>query len=253
MRLEGPRIVGVSSRELNRLKALYRKWIKGAPKIWVPPRRKLSSEEAKQYTGLQVETAEIDLDPLLGAIDSKLRSFSMEFANAGRSQPQGPRELNITVSKGISLAKSVDALVQLEVVRKGWPEIIRSVRAASTHRETVLFTAMAIASINYPVLITGEPGGGKTTLLRRLSQMIARTSSQLPLLIPLVRIPQPTARALIGECLFTLSNLGGYRMEEEEFVDALDHADFVSCLTAWMKQDGSGKVIFGNPEIFTKT
>jgi len=56
--------------------------------------------------------------------------------------------------------------------------------------------------------------------------MIARTSqAQLPIFIPLVRVREPTARALINECRFILSNLG-YDMSGQEFLDRLHLGGF---------------------------
>jgi energy-coupling factor transporter ATP-binding protein EcfA2 len=252
MRAEGPRITVAPSKQLIRLRSLYRKWVRGAPKIWVPPRRRLSGKEMQQYVGLQGEIAEIDLEPLLEAIDSKLRSYSIELANLSRAQSQDTRDLNRTIAKGITLAKSVDNLVQLEMVRESWPEIIRSARASSAHRETALFTATIIASINHSVLITGEPGAGKTTLLRRLSQMIARASqAQLPLLVPLVRISEPTAKALIEECLFTLSNLG-YGTDKIEFMEALEQGKFRLLFDGLDEAGSAAEELFALIKIFSK-
>jgi energy-coupling factor transporter ATP-binding protein EcfA2 len=246
----GAKIIGVASDELKIIRRLYKKWIRGFPKIWVPPRRKLSGEERKPLGAQGVTIAEIDLDPLLEAIDSKLEAYSVELANAGRSRDTA--ELNRTIAKGVSLASSVDVLTQLKVVRDNWPDLIRSARASSAHRETVLFDATAIVAIDHPILVTGEPGGGKTTLLRRLSQIIARTSgSQLPLLIPLVRLPQPTSKALVLECLFTLSNLD-LKMNEQEFLTALSQGRFRLLLDGLDEAGSAAERLFSVIQKFSK-
>ena len=241
--VRGSRIISATTDELDPLRSFFTSWLKGHPRIWAPPKRKMTEEEELRHDGTRSELVEVDLDPLLEAMNSKLKLYSVELANAGRALDA--KELNRVIVKGIELARTVNSLLQLKVVRENWSDLISSMRALNSHHETALIPATLVANIEHPVLVTGEPGGGKTTLLRRLSQIIARTStSQLPLLIPLVRLERPSeevlrredpgkeepgredlVKGLIKECLFTLSNLG-YEMDEKTFLAFADEGKF---------------------------
>lgn len=234
----GSKITSATGSEVKELESLFRRLIKGPPKIWNPPKRALTAEESHRYANvLRSALIEVDLEPLLKAINSRLESYSIELAGAVRARD--PKDLNRVIAKGIDLAKIIDSLLELEVVRLNWPELVRSARASSSHHGKMLFPATAVVDIEYPILITAEPGGGKTTLLRRLSQLIARTSkSQLPLLIPLVRIDEPTEECLVMECLYTLANLG-YELDEGAFLRSLDEGKFRLLLDG-LDEAGSG-------------
>jgi len=228
-RESGPKIVPVTISELKMLRNCFDKWTRRQPRIWDPPQKKLSTKRREELLDVHgrrksLRLVEIDLDPLIDSIRSKVSAYMTELPKLAKALPEG--ELNRIAKKGILLSKQLGILTNLTVIREYWPVLVRPTRADTIDLTTPLIPSSSLEKIQYPVFITGEPGSGKTTLLRRLSQNVARSSrTALPILVYLVRIKEATENALIEECRFELAKFG-YRISKLDFLAGVDSGKY---------------------------
>lgn len=134
-------------------------------------------------------------------------------------------ECTVIARKGIELSHDFVALKRVEVVRAHWPDF-----ADTTGSEAVVpakrLTSTAILRINLCTFVTGAPGAGKTTLMRRLSQRLATMSiGQLPILIYLADLKGVTDYDVVAYALRQL-NSQGYRVSEERLRAELNDGNY---------------------------
>lgn len=222
--------VWISHDELATLNNLTEKWAGQQLKKWSPSKGENSladddvTEEEMKRGGLK--QIEVDIWPVFRAIRDVVLGFVTSFRKA-RLTGLNETALNHMIAEGAKTSASVSELLSLGVIRRHWPKLTRRSRAEESKPQKGLsLPAISLALVDHPLLITGAPGSGKTTLLRRLAQEISRMAgSVLPILVPLIRIDQPSEQRILEVCRDTLEAYG-YKLTRKDFLAGLDSGKF---------------------------
>lgn len=175
----------------------------------------------------QLKVFEFDSDALLRTIRNELRMYVHDLSRLA-TQDLAERECTAIIRRGIQLAGKISNTKAVTHLRNLWWAEGENGRSDGAKSSEALpdIPADKLAKIKVPAYVVGPPGSGKTTLLRRLAQSFARNpDADLPILLYMVRVKDPSEKGLTAACLEALSEQG-YKTTKQKFRDALKKGNY---------------------------
>lgn len=215
------------------------------------------------------ERVAVDMAPLLRAVQAKLHSIFKQLTAVAESQVDDDKGRQ-TASAAIALEQEIRKLVSSEFIQRYFPELARPKIKETDERKITVISSSKLLKIPAHLYVTGAPGTGKTTLLRRITQLSSR-DGMLPIFVPLVRITDHTKQGLI-DTIITVMTEQGYKFPSSEHktlqshlkekhlrvcLDGLDevgvHAHgLLSAIEEFITEFGKAQVILSCRDSFTK-
>lgn len=110
-------------------------------------------------------------------------------------------------------AKRIGVFCSCEPLKEYWKHLWSGLDADSA----IEMEAYQLFRIKKSIFLLGGPGAGKTTILRRIAQYLARSATDgLPVFVSLNRVDSPSEIALLNECVASLQ-LQGYNLSPRSF------------------------------------
>lgn len=222
------------SRDARILEAHFKKWSPTKQAFFSPPRNRSASqnkiERLKRQSKDVSESAivEADLCPVVSNLQKIIRSNHETIATLLNTTPSSSEKLTRAVKEGISLANDISHFRDFAPIRINWPKFSHFAAASKLPNTLPPFSPKALLKIDAPIFVTGPPGAGKTTMLRRLAQELARErTKQLPLFVPLIKSRGAEEANLIQACMTELT-LHGFQGKKRE----ISRTEFLSLLKA---------------------
>ena len=233
--LQGKKLVYVNPKDINYLKE-FGDWLGCTARITDPPIA-ASKEEEKNISKLlesipkssTKKIIQLDLDQFIEKLQQKLRHSLLNFykvasATSDEDYTQIVVDLIDTQSKLIEFR-------DLPPVWDNWLHLVKKRERPNWKLPQRKIPASLLDKINFNKYILGEPGVGKTTLLRRLAQNLLRSSRDtLPIFVPLVLVRKPSKEALFNACIEQLENqgcqLGKGKNRKKSFISKLPLGTF---------------------------
>lgn len=229
------RLAAVTATELDALTKCVGAWCPLEEVVWNPPRAEIKPEMRKQLllerkqlfsdfeTQEDLHIIEVDCGRLIESAVSQINEYADALADIANAL-ENKQKLDSLVDRGICLGKHLAELSRVSFVQREWPIIGRPtlMAAISQDIDSPCFSVSVLEKVNHPVFVVGEPGSGKTTLVRRMCQCIARSSQTvLPIYIDLRQLRESGEDALVEMCLHELRRLG-HQVDREAFLAGVD-------------------------------
>ncbi len=143
--------------------------------------------QAKKHALTRCTTIPIKFDPLIDPMRSQARNYLRDLDELSAGHANSERCTAIARA-GIVLHERVGRLVESGLVQKYWnPD-----QTAFEGSAFIRVSSSVLARIRTHIYVLGAPGSGKTTMLRRFTQYVARNAGDdLPIFMPLTRFEHP--------------------------------------------------------------
>ncbi|MGD0294346.1 MAG: NACHT domain-containing protein [Terracidiphilus sp.] len=166
-----------------------------------------------QSSGLKLvpsskERVVLDMAPLLRAVQSKLQETFIQL-NAITESLVSSNEARQSAIAAIALEQEIRKLQSNMFIQRYFPDLARPRTPITEERTYTSITSHKLLKIPTHLYVTGPPGTGKTTLLRRIAQLSSRDSSEiLPVFLPLIRIKDYSKQGLISALMQAMQEQG---------------------------------------------
>jgi hypothetical protein len=148
---------------------------------------------------------QIDLDPVFVTMQAQVRDVLTGIV--GLSSAPSPDVLTESLRRVVTIKGQLADLRDL--VGEYWPVMVDRHAKPEWEYKLAGLDTRSVLSAGINLHVVGEAGCGKTTLLRRFTQLVAREESGLiPVYLPLVRVTNPTPAGLLKACVQQLSSYG---------------------------------------------
>ena len=162
------------------------------PPRWVK-RQKDTKNAIDRYkkegsSGPEPIVIKINLDKMCSTIHRRIRSILKRVSSESVSDTTISRSTKV-LRELHSCSKLYTPLQSLSIIDKHCPSLIRRTSIAIQLDTIAPIQAKILLRTKYNLFITGSPGVGKSTLLRKLANNVARTCPEdLPILVDLVHV-----------------------------------------------------------------
>lgn len=156
-----------------------------------------------------------DLGRLLSTVATRVKDYYRELRTLALPTTPG-RECTRIATSGIRIAADTETLTNcLRSIHAdhlsllpAWASIVGSGSSPSSRTSNISIPTSVLLKIQCPVFVAGAPGGGKTTLLRKLQKALAlarHPGAKLPLLVPLNTVNGSSAEDIFSACIGILA------------------------------------------------
>ncbi len=208
-----PTFVVVEPDEISHLEDTGAWW--GANAEIIDPPRVETEEQKREVSRLQQSipknsnkrVIQLNLDPLIKRVQERLRDslVSLSEISSGMNEDECTR----LASRFIGTQEKLRDLRDFKPVWDNWLHFVKQQSEPEWVKPQIQIPSSLLLKINCNKYILGEPGVGKTTLLRRLAQNLSRSSKDvLPIFLPLALVKEPSREALVQACIQQLETQG---------------------------------------------
>jgi hypothetical protein len=168
----------------------------------------LSQMSGEELYRTSKEKAALDMAPLLRAVQSKLQNTFAKL-NSITDPLISANEARQIANAAIALEQDIRKLQNNAFIQRFFPELARPRSSMTEERTFTSITSLNVIKIPAYLYVTGPPGTGKTTLLRRITQLSSRDPSEtLPVFLPLIRMGEYSKLGLIDALMLAMREQG---------------------------------------------
>ena len=150
----------------------------------------------------------VDIEPLVTAVQRRLLG-SFEELTSMADKHVSVEMCRSLARNAIDLERDVRELLRHPFIQRYFPVLARPQGEIQKPRKTMSIPSSCLLKVPVCMYVTGPPGTGKTTLLRRITQLTAQDkSAPIPVFLPLLRLTDFTRRGLIKACTAAMAEQG---------------------------------------------
>jgi hypothetical protein len=154
------------------------------------------------------EMMQVDLNPLVKALHDRLEAQFKQLSAISLSGTSSA-ECGQIARGAISLERDVRTLQQQAFITQYCPFIARPQLTQPLVPNLAVLSSSSLLKIPTSIYVLGPPGTGKTTLLRRLTQLTANEpDGPLPIFLPLITVTPPSYHGLVEACIQQMTDDG---------------------------------------------
>ena len=142
----------------------------------------------------------IDISPLVRHVQQKLLRNFADLSSMAETETS-VEMCRTAANDAIKLEQDIRRLIRHPFIQKHFAILARPQSSQRDDRKPMSVPSSALLKIPVCMYVMGPPGTGKTTLLRRITQLTAKdTSAPIPVFVPLIRLSEFTRRGIIKAC-----------------------------------------------------
>jgi len=234
--LEGRKLIVASPTDIDHLNA-FGDWLGVKPRITAPPIADSPQEEEERIfelgqtikKGSKKKCMQVDIDPLILKLKERSKDALLEFSKISSCIDED--DCTQIATNFISIQDKLRDFRDFELIFQNWIDLVEPGSKSEWDKPQIEFPSSLLERINCNKYILGEPGIGKTTLLRRFAQNLLRSSNEvLPIFVPLALVREPSKEGLVNACIHQLKNqgyqLGKGKSTIREFISKVSSGNF---------------------------
>jgi predicted NACHT family NTPase len=211
--LKGRKLLVASPTDIDQLNE-FGDWLGVKARITDPPSADSPQEEERIFELSQTiekksekKPIQVDIDPLILKLKERLKDALLEFAQISSCIDEN--DYTQIATDFITIQDKLRDFRDSDLIFENWIHLVEPVSKPEWVKPQIKLPSSLIERINCNKYILGEPGVGKTTLLRRVAQNLLKSSNdELPIFVPLVLVREPSKEGLVNACVQQLKNQG---------------------------------------------